>query len=74
MIENSKVRSSHTRRAVVYVRQSPAQVAHNRESTARQYHWPTAPCDGLGTRQVTIVDEDLGVSGSGLASVPASRA
>ena len=39
MIENSKVRSTHTRRAaIVYIRQSyPSQVENNRESTARQY-------------------------------------
>jgi hypothetical protein len=39
MIENSKVRSSHTcRAAIVYIRQShPSQVENNRESTARQY-------------------------------------
>ena len=39
MIENSKVRSSHTHRAaIVYIRQShPSQVENNRESTARQY-------------------------------------
>ena len=39
MIENSKVRSSHTRRAaIMYIRQShPSQVENNRESTARQY-------------------------------------
>jgi hypothetical protein len=39
MIENIKVRPTHTQRAaLVYVRQSTAsQVEHNRESTDRQY-------------------------------------
>jgi hypothetical protein len=39
MIDNSKVKSNHTRRAaIVYIRQShPSQVENNRESTARQY-------------------------------------
>jgi NAD(P)-dependent dehydrogenase (short-subunit alcohol dehydrogenase family) len=39
MIDNHKVKSSHTcRAAVVYIRRShPSQVENNRESTARQY-------------------------------------
>jgi len=39
MTDLSKIQSSHLRRAAfVYLRQStPAQVEHNRESTARQY-------------------------------------
>ena len=66
MIENSKVRSSHTRRAaIVYIRQShPSQVENNRESTARQYALvEKAIALGWDRSQVTTIDEDLGVSG-----------
>jgi len=66
MIENSKVRSSHTRRAaLVYIRQShPSQVENNRESTARQYALvEKAMALGWDRSQVTTIDEDLGVSG-----------
>ena len=66
MIENSKVRSSHTRRAaIVYIRQShPSQVENNRESTARQYALvEKAMALGWDRSQVTTIDEDLGVSG-----------
>jgi DNA invertase Pin-like site-specific DNA recombinase len=66
MIENSKVRSSHTcRAAIVYIRQShPSQVENNRESTARQYALvEKAMALGWDRSQVTTIDEDLGVSG-----------
>ena len=66
MSENSKVRSSHTRRAaIVYIRQShPSQVENNRESTARQYALvDKAMALGWDRNQVTTIDEDLGVSG-----------
>jgi DNA invertase Pin-like site-specific DNA recombinase len=66
MIENSKVRSSHTRRAaIVYIRQShPSQVENNRESTARQYALvEKAIALGWTNSQVTTIDEDLGLSG-----------
>jgi len=66
MIDNSKVKSSHTRRAaIVYIRQShPSQVENNRESTARQYAL-VEKAIGLGwaRSQVITIDEDLGVSG-----------
>lgn len=69
MNENSKVRPNHTQRvAIVYVRQSTAQqVEHNRESTDRQYAL-VGRAVGLGWRreQVTVIDEDLGLSGSGV--------
>jgi DNA invertase Pin-like site-specific DNA recombinase len=70
MSETSKITSDHLRRrAVVYVRQSSTtQVEHNRESTARQYQLAErAVMLGWARDQVTTVDEDLGVSGSGLA-------
>ena len=39
MTDPSKIKETHTQRAAfIYLRQStPAQVEHNRESTARQY-------------------------------------
>jgi DNA invertase Pin-like site-specific DNA recombinase len=65
-----KVTPSHTKRtAFVYIRQSsPAQVEHNRESTARQYALlEKAQEFGWAKEQVIVIDEDLGVSGSGFA-------
>jgi DNA invertase Pin-like site-specific DNA recombinase len=70
MSELSKITSDHLRRrAVVYVRQSSTtQVEHNRESTARQYQLAErAVALGWTREQVKVFDEDLGVSGSGLA-------
>jgi DNA invertase Pin-like site-specific DNA recombinase len=70
MSELSKITSDHLRRrAVVYVRQSSTtQVEHNRESTARQYQLAErAVALGWARDQVKVFDEDLGVSGSGLA-------
>src|SRR5439155_9978350 len=66
MIDVGKVKSNHTRRdAIVYVRQShPSQVENNRESTARQYALVEKAVElGWAKSQVTIIDEDLGVSG-----------
>jgi DNA invertase Pin-like site-specific DNA recombinase len=65
-----KVTASHrSRAALIYVRQSTlVQVERNRESTARQYDlvsrarklgWPRAA--------VTVIDEDLGISGASAA-------
>jgi DNA invertase Pin-like site-specific DNA recombinase len=70
MSELNKITSDHLhRRAVVYVRQSStAQVEHNRESTARQYQLAErAVTLGWARDQVVVIDDDLGVSGSGLA-------
>jgi DNA invertase Pin-like site-specific DNA recombinase len=69
MNELSKITADHLRRqAVVYVRQSSTtQVEHNRESTARQYQLvERALAFGWGRDQIKVIDEDLGVSGSGL--------
>ena len=69
MSENAKVSLAHLRRrACVYVRQSTgAQVEHNRESTDRQYRLvERAVSLGWRSDQVTVIDEDLGVSGGGL--------
>src|SRR5712691_10043381 len=65
-----KVKPSHTQRtAFVYIRQSsPAQVEYNRESTARQYALVEKARElGWAKEQVMVIDEDLGVSGSGFA-------
>src|SRR5947199_6643668 len=65
-----KVKPSHTQRtAFVYIRQSsPAQVEYNRESTARQYALVEKARElGWSKEQVIVIDEDLGVSGSGFA-------
>jgi DNA invertase Pin-like site-specific DNA recombinase/predicted DNA-binding transcriptional regulator AlpA len=64
----SKIQSSHLQRAAyIYVRQStPGQVENNRESTARQYALTDRACQlGWPSQQVFVVDEDLGLSGSG---------
>ena len=65
-----KVTASHLRRAaVIYVRQSTLlQVEHNRESTARQYDL-VSRARGLGWpgSAVTVIDEDLGLSGASAA-------
>ena len=70
MSDTSKVKPTHTHRtAVIYVRQSnPAQVEHNRESTERQYELVQRAIDlGWQRDQITLVDEDLGVSADGIA-------
>jgi DNA invertase Pin-like site-specific DNA recombinase len=69
MSDTSKVTPNHTHRAaVIYVRQSSsAQVEHNRESTERQYALVHRALDlGWHREQVSIIDEDLGLSGSGV--------
>lgn len=68
MNDISKIKSGHQQRAAfVYIRQSTAaQVEHNRESTARQYALLDRAVElGWSREQVTVVDEDLGLSGSG---------
>jgi DNA invertase Pin-like site-specific DNA recombinase len=67
MTESGKVTASHRGRdAIVYIRQSTmTQVEAHRESTERQYalvdHAQTL---GWGSDQVTVIDEDLGISGA----------
>jgi DNA invertase Pin-like site-specific DNA recombinase len=59
-----------SRRAIVYIRQSsPVQVIHNQESQRRQYGLQQHARE-LGFRDVVVVDEDLGKSGSGLVERP----
>jgi hypothetical protein len=65
---SDKISSDHRRRtACVYLRQSTAtQVEHNRESTARQYKLVDRAVQlGWSRDQIRVIDEDLGISGSG---------
>lgn len=67
---SEKLQQSHLRRqAVVYVRQSTAsQLERNRESTDRQYALVERAVElGWARESVTVIDEDLGLSGSGTA-------
>lgn len=58
------------RRAIVYIRQStPVQVLHNQESQRRQYQLVDRARE-LGFRDIDLIDEDLGRSGSGLVERP----
>ena len=68
MNERTKITASHlARQAIVYLRQSSAaQVEHNRESTDRQYALASkARALGWPDERVVVIDEDLGLSGSG---------
>lgn len=70
MMSDSKISPSHlARRAFVYVRQSTsAQVEHNRESTERQYGLVERAIElGWPRSQIDVIDQDLGISGSGMA-------
>jgi excisionase family DNA binding protein len=62
----SKIQKGHLERAAyVYVRQSaPGQVEHNLESQRRQYGLAGRAKD-LGWRDIRVIGEDLGRSGSG---------
>ncbi len=68
---SEKLTTHHLERhAYVYVRQSTThQVRHNRESQRRQYALVDRARE-LGFEQVVVVDDDLGVSGSGLQQRP----
>src|SRR5215211_4639072 len=62
--------AAHLRRAaVVYVRQSsPTQLERNTESTQRQYALVSHAVElGFAREAVVVIDEDLGISGSGTA-------
>ena len=56
-----------SRQAIVYLRQSSAaQVEHNRESTDRQYALAAKARElGWPDDRIIVIDEDLGLSGSG---------
>jgi DNA invertase Pin-like site-specific DNA recombinase/transposase len=65
----STITADHLRRsAFVYLRQSsPGQILHNRESTARQYQLVSKAMEmGWRREQITVIDEDLGVSAEGM--------
>ena len=69
MNDLTKINTTHLRRiAYVYLRQStPAQVEYNRESTDRQYALVSKAAElGWPSQHVLVIDEDLGVSGSGI--------
>ena len=77
MSGRAKLTASHLRRsAFVYVRQSTqAQTERNRESTERQYALVARAVElGFAREQVELIDEDLGVSGSGDAERAGLRA
>ena len=68
MNERDKITTSHlSRQAIVYLRQSSAaQVENNRESTERQYALAAKAREiGWPDDRIIIIDEDLGLSGSG---------
>jgi DNA invertase Pin-like site-specific DNA recombinase len=59
-----------SRRAIVYIRQSsPGQLIHNQESQRRQYGLVDRARE-LGFSDVTVIDDDLGRSGSGFVERP----
>src|SRR6266849_735471 len=59
-----------SRRAIVYIRQSsPGQLIHNQESQRRQYGLVDRARE-LGFSDVTVIDDDLGRSGSGFEERP----
>src|ERR1700730_392633 len=62
----NKVTADHlARRACVYIRQStPGQVQHNLESQRRQYALVDS-ARALGWKDIDVIDDDLGISGSG---------
>jgi DNA invertase Pin-like site-specific DNA recombinase len=69
MSDLTKINTSHLARlAYVYLRQShPSQLEHNRESTARQYALVAKAAEfGWPPQQVLVIDEDLGIPGSGI--------
>lgn len=69
MLSTEKVKDDHLRRkAVIYVRQStPDQVHFNLESQRRQYGLNELAAL-LGWREVEVIDEDMGRSGSSVAN------
>lgn len=68
---NPKITPDHlARSAVVYVRRSTmSQVTGNLESQRRQYDLAGAS-EAVGFASVTVIDDDLGRSGSGLMQRP----
>jgi DNA invertase Pin-like site-specific DNA recombinase len=59
-----------SQRAMVYIRQSsPGQVLHNQESQRRQYGLVEQARE-FGFRDIVVIDDDLGRTGSGLIDRP----
>lgn len=68
MSDNDKIKPTHRQRgAFVYIRQSSqTQVERNTESTDRQYRLVDRALQfGWAREQITVIDEDLGRTGSG---------
>jgi len=68
MTSSPKVTPQHLNRiAIVYIRQSTlTQVRYNQESTERQYALQEKALNlGWNPEQIHVIDEDLGISGSG---------
>ena len=71
MNERAKITANHlSRQAIVYLRQSTAaQVENNRESTDRQYALAAKARElGWPADRIVVIDEDLGLSGSGFVA------
>ena len=71
MNERAKITVNHlSRQAIVYLRQSSAaQVENNRESTDRQYALAAKARElGWPADRIVVIDEDLGLSGSGFVA------
>ena len=71
MNERAKITANHlSRQAIVYLRQSSAaQVENNRESTDRQYALAAKARElGWPADRIVVIDEDLGLSGSGFVA------
>ena len=71
MNERAKITASHLScQAIVYLRQSSAaQVENNRESTDRQYGLAAKARElGWPADRIVVIDEDLGLSGSGFVA------
>jgi DNA invertase Pin-like site-specific DNA recombinase len=70
-MNTDKIRPTHRERtAYVYIRQSTLhQVRHHQESRRRQYQLKERAQE-LGFCEVTIIDDDLGISGSGSKERP----
>jgi DNA invertase Pin-like site-specific DNA recombinase len=69
MIDTTKIQPAHLQRAAcVYIRQSTAQqLERNRASTERQYALLDRALElGWRREQISVIDEDLGRSGSGV--------
>jgi len=66
MTDQGKIKETHLARAAyVYIRQSTTtQLENNLESQHRQYQ-QKEDMDGLGFKDVVVIDEDMGISGSG---------